>query len=103
MYVNGRPKELIAVSSDCSDSFPVNIIDANKTASGSARGIRVMVEYHSNSIIILHSNPLPIKSSIYFHRNCIKRITSTTENVKKKGLIKEEKINFLKMFNSKKC
>tara|TARA_B100001250_G_scaffold352185_1_gene324800 strand:- start:519 stop:764 length:246 start_codon:yes stop_codon:yes gene_type:complete len=75
-------------------------MDANSIANGSAMGINVMVEYHSNSTIIYHSNPFPIKSSIYFQRNCIKRIMTTIENVKKKGRTKEEKINFLNMFKS---
>ena len=94
------PNELRAVSSEFSDKLPVNIIDANSMANGSAIGINVIVEYHSNSRIIYHSNPFPIKSSIYFHRNCIKRIIITIENVKQKGRTKEEKINFLNMFKS---
>ena len=98
MYVNGFPNEFIAVNSEFSDSWPVNIIDDNKIANGSAIGIKVMLEYHSNSIMIYHSNPLPIKSSIYFQRNCINRIAITIENVRKKGRINDEKINFLNIF-----
>ena len=94
IYVNGCPNELIAVISDFSASFPVSIIDANNTANGNASGIKVIVEYHNNSMIIDHSKPFPIKSSIYFQRNCINRIRITTKNVKKNGLINEEKINF---------
>ena len=94
IYVNGCPNELIAVISEFSASFPVSIMDANKTANGNASGIKVMVEYHNNSMIIDHSKPLPIKSSTYFHRNCINRMRITTKNVKKNGLINEEKINF---------
>tara|TARA_B100001250_G_scaffold414335_1_gene452045 strand:- start:1930 stop:2244 length:315 start_codon:yes stop_codon:yes gene_type:complete len=98
--MKGFPIEFRAVNSDFSDKLPVSIIEANKTDKGRAMGTNVIVEYHNSSRIIYHSNPLPIKSSIYFQRNCINRIIITIENVKKKGRIKEEKINFLNMFKS---
>ena len=103
MYVNGLPNELMAVNSDFSANPPVNIIDANRTDKGSAIGISVILEYHNSSMIILNSKPFPIKSSIYFHRNCINKITITIENVRQNGRIKEEKINFLKMFTLTVC
>ena len=97
-YINGFPNELRAVNSDLSDNPPVSIIEASRIASGKAIGTKVIVEYHKSSIIMYHSNPLPIKSSIYFHRNCINKMKITTENVKKNGRINDEKINFLNMF-----
>tara|TARA_B100000579_G_scaffold367544_1_gene327964 strand:- start:22232 stop:22612 length:381 start_codon:yes stop_codon:yes gene_type:complete len=100
IYVKGFPIEFIAVNSEFSDRLPVNIIDANKIANGSAMGINVMLEYHSNSMIIFHSNPFPIKSSIYFQRNCINKMVMTIEKVRKNGRIKAEKINFLNIFKS---
>ena len=99
--MNGCPSELNAVSSDFSESWPVNIMEPSKMASGRAMGIKVIVEYHNNSTTINHSNPFPIKSSIYFHKNCINKITTIMDNVKKNGRKNDEKINFLKMFTLK--
>ena len=45
-----------------------------------------------------NSRPFPIKSSIYFQRNCINSINITVVNVNINGFIKDENINFLKMF-----
>ena len=100
---NGCPNEFMAVISDLSANPPINIMEANKTANGRAKGIKVMLEYHNNSSIIFNSSPFPIKSSIYFQRNCIKRINITTENVNRNGRIKDEKINFLKIFTLNLC
>ena len=100
IYVKGFPIEFIAVNSEFSDRLPVNIIDANKIANGSAMGIKVMLEYHSNSMIIFNSNPFQIKSSIYFQRNCINKMVMTIEKVRKNGRIKAEKIYFLNIFKS---
>ena len=98
MYINGWPIELIAVISDFSASPPTSIIDASNTASGSAIGMSVILEYISNSKIISMSKPLPIKSSIYFQRNCINKINITTEKLRKKGRRNDVKINFWNMF-----
>ena len=98
--MKGFPIEFRAVNSDFSDKFPVSIIEANKTDKGRAMGINVIVEYHNSSRIIYHSNPLPIKSSIYFQRNCINKMVMTIEKVRKNGRIKAEKINFLNIFKS---
>ena len=98
--MKGFPIEFRAVNSDFSDKFPVSIIEAKSTANGRAIGINVIVEYHNNSKTILNSRPLPIKSSIYFHRNCINKITITIENVKKKGSINDRKINDLHLIKN---
>ena len=95
--INDTPMECIAINSDCSANFPVSIIDANSTARGNAIGINVSIEYHNNSMIIFISNPLPIRSSIYFHRNCINRTATTIDRVRRNGRIKDETINCFKI------
>ena len=97
--INEIPTDCIAISSDCSASFPVSIMDASNTDSGRAIGISVRVEYHNNSIIIFNSSPFPIKSSTYFHRNCISKTITTIDKVKKNGLINDETINCFKTLN----
>ena len=94
------PEDFNAINSDFSERFPIVIIEDNNTAKGSAIGTSVHEAYINNSKINDISNPFPIKSSIYFHKNCIKRMTITIDKVKKKGLINDEKINFLKIFTS---
>ena len=94
MYIKGWPIELIAVISDLSASPPTSIIDASNTASGNAIGMSVILEYINNSKIISISKPLPIKSSIYFQRNCINKISITTEKLRTKGRRNDVKINF---------
>ena len=68
-----------------SPRFPKVINDAIKMAKGKARGTKLADVYNSNSAIIEISNPFPTKSSIYFHRNCIKRINRTINNEIIKG------------------
>jgi hypothetical protein len=61
------------------------MIEANSMASGKASGTSPKDAYVSNSATIFHSNPLPTKSSMYFHRNCISRINTQMKKVIKKG------------------
>ena len=69
-----------------------------KTAIGSAKGTNLAIEYIINSLTCPISKPLPIKSSIYFHRNCISRINKTISkeimNGARKDLIKYKFIFF---------
>ena len=75
------PEDFNAINSDFSERFPIVIIEDNNTAKGSAIGTSVHEAYINNSKINDISNPFPIKSSMYFQRNCINNIKITIENV----------------------
>ena len=75
------PEAFKAINSDFSERFPIVIIDDNNTAKGRAIGTNVQEAYSNNSKINEISNPFPIKSSMYFQRNCINSMTMTIENV----------------------
>ena len=75
------PDDFKAINSDFSDRLPNVIIEDNKTASGKARGTNVQEAYNNSSKIKFKSNPFPIKSSIYFHKNCINSIKMIIEKV----------------------
>ena len=98
IYKKGCPSALSAVSSDLSAIPPTNIIEARRTDNGSAIGINVNDEYHNSSKTTFVSRPLPIKSSMYFQRNCINKTSITVKNVINRGFRNDEKINFLNMF-----
>ena len=57
------------------------MIEDNRTAKGRPIGTSVQEAYKSNSKIKFVSRPFPIKSSIYFHKNCINSIKITMEKV----------------------
>ena len=75
------PDDFKAINSDFSERLPNVIIEDNKTESGKAIGTSVQEAYNNNSKIKNKSNPFPIKSSIYFHKNCIKSIKMIIEKV----------------------
>ena len=83
IIIRGReiPADFIASNSLFSPKFPSVISDARSVAKGSAMGTSPAEAYTSNSTITFHSSPLPTKSSIYFQRNCIKRMNMAMKKV----------------------
>ena len=63
------PPDLIAVSSKNSPKFPKVMRVANKMAKGNAIGTKETEAKAINFKIKIVSNPLPTKSSTYFHKN----------------------------------
>src|SRR5690606_5419907 len=61
--------------------------------SGSAIGIFVVAAWPNNSRITYHSNPLPIRSSIYLNKKSIMRTNITMQKHTKNGLINACNIN----------
>ena len=92
------PEDFNAINSDFSERFPIVIIEESRTAKGKAIGTNVHDAQSINSKINDVSNPFPIKSSIYFQRNCIKRIKITIEKVYRKGFIKAIRIDLFNFF-----
>jgi hypothetical protein len=83
------PEDLNASSSRFSARFPKVIRLARSTARGRAMGTRLALVYSRNSEITFISRPFPIRSSIYFQRNCIRSIKMTKKNVSMNGPIKD--------------
>lgn len=79
------PLALAEVSSEFSPNFPIVIILLNSIAKGRALGIRVDEVYHINLNKFSLSIPLPIRSSIYTHRNCMIRTNHANRKVIIKG------------------
>ena len=104
--INGRincwrdiPEDLMAVSSRFSPRLPKVMIEESKTARGNAKGTRVAEAYSNNSRIISKSNPLPARSSMRFHRNCIISMNKATKKVATRGLENSLSSNLCNRFN----
>jgi len=65
------------------------MIDESKIAKGSASGIKLAETKNNNSKITVIEIPFPIKSSMYFHKNCRININIEIQNVTIKGPAKE--------------
>lgn len=79
------PEAFMAVNSMNSPKFPKVIKDESSTARGNANET-IVAETNINSLpIIIHSNPLPTRSSTYFQTNCMSRIKREIKNVSTKG------------------
>jgi len=89
------PEDFIEVSSLLSAKFPMVIIDENNTAMGKAKGIRFANVKKSSLRMTKTSTPLPIRSSMYFHTNCISKNSMAITKVITKGPIKDLIINVL--------
>src|SRR6478609_6769246 len=61
------------------------MMDASSMASGSASGTRVTATYTISLKITVHSSPFPARSSMYFHRNCIRSTNSEMKKVMMNG------------------
>ena len=60
-------------------------MEANSVEIGSAMGTKVADAYISNSMMTPNSSPLPTRSSIYFHTNCISRTKTAMAKVSSSG------------------
>jgi hypothetical protein len=92
------PADLRAVSSKFSPILPKVINEDNNIARGRARGTSPAEVYRSNSAITENSRPFPIRSSIYFHKNCMSSIKTTTKNVETRGPVYVFKTNKCSFF-----
>ena len=96
------PPAFIATSSYFSPKLPIVMIEANSTAIGNAIGTKVAEAYISSSAITPNSNPLPTKSSIYFHTNCISSTNTAMANVSNSGPRKDFSMSRSIFFNGRK-
>jgi hypothetical protein len=92
------PADFMAVNSKCSPKLPKVMMEESRIAKGNAIGTNLAEAYKINSAIIVHSNPFPAKSSMYFQRNCINRINSETKNVAITGPKNDFRINLCSRF-----
>ena len=69
--INEIPAALMAVSSLLSPRLPKVMSEESRMAKGKACGTIINPMYQKNCARISIDKPLPIKSSIYRHRNCI--------------------------------
>jgi len=89
------PEDFIEVSSLLSAKFPIVMMDENSTAIGKAKGIRFASVKNNSLRITKNSTPFPIRSSIYFHTNCINKNSMAITKVITKGPMKDLIINVL--------
>jgi hypothetical protein len=92
------PDDFAATSSYLSPRFPKVISEANKTVKDNANGTKVSEEYHNSLRITLNSKPLPARSSIYFHKNCIINTNIDNVNVMSSGGKKDFMTNLSSFF-----
>ena len=69
--ISEMPAALMAVSSELSPRLPNVISEESRMASGRACGTSIKPMYQKNCAITSIEIPLPMRSSIYRHRNCI--------------------------------
>ena len=97
---NDMPADFIATSSKLSPRLPKVMIDEMRIAIGIARVESVALAYHTNFMIVINGNPLPTRSSMYFHNVCIINTKNAIKNVTINGPRKDFRIslsNFLNM------
>ena len=92
------PEDFNASNSLCSPMFPKVMIDERSIDSGSARGTNPAEAYNNNSPITESSSPLPTRSSMYFHKNCIKRRNTAMKKVKINGPIYDLNVRVCRRF-----
>ena len=90
---NEIPADFMATNSKLSPRLPKVMMEEIKIASGNANGIAVAVTYAVSSKMLVSSNPLPTKSSIYFQKNCITNTKRVMKKVAMKGPTKDFKIS----------
>lgn len=104
-HISGRinlskeiPADFMATNSKLSPRFPKVIIDEMRIAIGIARVSSVALAYHTNVMMVKKSNPLPTKSSIYFHSVCIINTKSAIKKVTINGPMKDLSISLSSFF-----
>ena len=75
------PLAFAEVSSEFSPNFPIVIMLLRRIARGSALGMRVEDVYQINRNRFSLSIPLPIRSSMYTHKNCMMSTNQANKNV----------------------
>jgi hypothetical protein len=80
-----KPADFIETNSWFSARLPKVIMEAKSIAKGKAMGTSVTVARPMSLKITYQDKPLPTRSSIYFHKNCINRVKSAITSVKAKG------------------
>lgn len=83
--INEMPAALMAVSSELSPRFPNVMSEARSMANGKACGTSMSPMYQKNCAMTSIVRPLPIKSSMYLHKNCIISTNWQMKNVPKKS------------------
>ena len=85
---SGIPADFMATISKVSPRLPNVIMDDSSKAKGKAIGIKVAATYKINFSMIIASNPLPTKSSMYSQKNCMMSTKMEIKKVAKNGPIK---------------
>ncbi len=89
----GIPADFIATNSKLSPNAPKVMIEESKRARGKARGTMEAAYKPMSLATIEKSSPLPTRSSIYNHRNCMTNTNNAIKKVAKKGPVKALIIN----------
>ena len=97
------PEDFSAVNSLFSARFPKVIMEDKSIAKGRANGIKLAETYRSNSKIIETSNPFPMRSSMYFQKNCMINMNMEIINVTINGPMNERILNTYKRFKTRLC
>jgi hypothetical protein len=84
---NETPLAFIATNSKLSERFPKVINAATITVRGKAMGTKSAKDSPINLIKTPVGIPFPTNSSMYFHRNCIKKRNKLNTNVTMNGPI----------------
>ena len=93
------PADFIATSSKLSPKFPKVMMDEIRMAIGIARDESVALAYHTNLIMVIKGNPLPTRSSMYFHNVCIIKTKNAIKKVMINGPRKDLRISLSNFFN----
>lgn len=89
MRYSDKPEDFSAVNSLFSAKFPMVMIEDKSIASGNAKGIKLAETKNKSSRITVILIPLPIKSSIYFQKNCMINMNMEIQKVTTNGPAKD--------------
>ena len=92
------PPAFIATSSYFSPKLPMVIMEAKRTAIGSAMGTNVAEAYMRSSAMTENSRPLPTKSSTYFQTNCMRSTSTERVKVSTSGPMKDLSMSLSSLF-----
>jgi len=103
--INGRmnrskeiPEDFIATNSKLSPRLPKVMMEEIKIAIGIASVNKDALAYHIKVMIVTKSNPLPTRSSMYFHSVCIINTKNAIKKVAMKGPMKDFSISLSSFF-----
>ena len=86
---NDKPDDFNAVNSLFSAKFPIVMMEDKSIARGKAKGIKLAETKNRSSKITPTPIPFPIKSSMYFQKNCMISMNMEIQNVTTKGPAKD--------------